>query len=225
MSRDVLGLHLVKPGETAGARLRRVRDQLRAADAHVIVEPDTAEPDSVRELRRRAEELLAASRYEEAEEAFLEAIEVGLQEDYFAWHAAVNLVNCHRFLGRREDAAATAEQLEEMYAEQPEHPIRYLVATQLGAIAADAYDEHGDPEQATAAWQYAQAAYDWQMRHRELADGLRAYNLVVALLRLDRLAEAKAVHEHHRPDEGFRNWCRQGDKAALIAERLGTDQG
>ncbi|MCC7492855.1 MAG: hypothetical protein IT204_10925 [Fimbriimonadaceae bacterium] len=217
--RDVLGLHLVQSGQTRPA-LRRVRDQLRAADALITVEREAAEPGAVADLRRRAEQLLRESRYEEAEEAFLDSIDAGLAVDWFPWQAAINLVNCQRFLARRDDAAATAGQLQEMYAEQPAHPITYLLATQRGAIAADRYADSGHPDDAAEALHWAQTAYDWQITQRQAADALRAYNLLVALLRCDRRAEALAVHERHRDDDGFTTWCRQGDQAGPIARLL-----
>lgn len=220
MKRDVLGLHLVHTGSAANPLLSRVREQLRAADALLTVEQGEGEPEPVRELRRRAEQLLRDARYEEAEQLFLDSIDAGLADDFFPWQAAVNLINCQRFLARLEDADATAMHLQEMYAEHPEHPIHYLLATQRGAIAADAYDESGAAEEAEAALEWARQAYDWQVTRRQGADGLRAYNLVVALLRLDRAGEAMALYRRHEHDDDFQTWCRQGDKAPLIAAML-----
>ncbi|NUQ01445.1 MAG: hypothetical protein HUU35_16500, partial [Armatimonadetes bacterium] len=184
------------------------------------VEPGEGEPAAVRELRRRGEGLLREARYEEAEQLFLDSIDAGLADDFFPWQAAVNLINCQRFLARLEDADATAMHLQEMYGEQPEHPIHYLLATQRGAIAADSYDESGQAADAAEALDWARAAYDWQVTWRQQADGLRAYNLVVALLRLERAHEAMAVYRQHEHDDDFQTWCRQGDRAPLIAAML-----
>lgn len=221
MKRDVLGLHIVRAGEAANPLLARVRDQLRAADALITVEREANEPDRVTRLRRQAEELLKQGRYEEAEADFVDCIDLGLQSGYFPWQAAINLVNCQRLLARHEDAAATASQLAEMYADQPSHPIRYLLATQLGAQAADRFDESGDPADAAEALDCAREAYDWQATYRDAADGLRAYNLVVALLRTGAVDEAREVYRRHRDDETFQTWCRQGDQAQRIAALLG----
>ncbi len=220
MSRDVLGLHLVEVGAAANPALRRVRDQLQAADALITIEREAGEPDPVARLRRRAEALLRETRYEDAEGAFLDTIDAGLAHDHFPWQAALNLVNCQRFLGRAADAEATAAQLQEMYAEQPDHPICYLLATQRGAIAADRYDETGAAEAAADALTWAHAAYDWQVTHRGHADGLRAYNLVVALLRTADQDRARTIYRRHEADDDFQSWCRQGSQAPVIAALL-----
>lgn len=221
MKRDALGLHLIKSGATANRLMDRVRAQLRAADALLTVERDVAEPERVARLRREAESLLGQARYEEAEEAFLTSLEAGLADDHFPWQAAINLVNCQRFLGRLEDAEATACQLQEMFAEQGDHPAQYLLATQRGAIAADRYAETADDADAEDALTWARAAYDWQLTHRGAADGLRAYNLVVALLRANRRDEAQTIHDHHGADADFTTWCEQGDQAERIRAELG----
>lgn len=221
MKRDVLGLHIVKEGAAANPLLARVREQLRAADALITVEREVNEPEAVTLLRRKAESLLQQGRYEDAEAEFVDCIDLGLQHDFFPWQAAINLVNCQRLLARHEDAAATASQLSEMYADQPNHPIRYLLATQLGAQAADRYEETRDPADAQEALSRAQEAYEWQQTHREQVDALRAYNLVVALLRTSAVDEAREVYRRHRDDESFLTWCRQGDQAARIAALLG----
>ncbi len=221
MKRDALGLHLIKSGAAANRLMDRVRAQLRAADALLTVERDVAEPECVARLRREAESLLGQARYEEAEEAFLTSLEAGLADDHFPWQAAINLVNCQRFLGRLEDAEATAAQLQEMFAEQQEHPAQYLLATQRGAIAADRYAETADDADADDALTWARTAYDWQLTHRGAADGLRAYNLVVALLRANRRDEATAIHARHRDEADFTTWCEQGDQAERILAELG----
>lgn len=216
---EVLGLHLVDE-TTANPLVDRVRRQLRAADATVTLEPDAAEPDEVRDLRRRGEALLKQARYEDAQQVLLEAIALGLDDhDWFCWIAGVNLVNCHRLLGRLDEAEATIASLEAMYAEHPEHPITYMLATQRGALAADRWAADPQPAEAEAALEQARRAYDWQVTHRGAADGLRAYNLIVALLRLDRDAEARGIHQRHADDEAFLRWCRQGDQAEVIAAR------
>ncbi|MBI2299732.1 MAG: hypothetical protein HYU66_12465 [Armatimonadetes bacterium] len=220
MKRDVLGLHIIERGARANPLLRRVRDQLQAADALITVESDEGEPEDVRSARRVGEDLLREARYEEAEEAFLEAIDIGLRQDWFAWQAALNLVNCHRFMGRLDDAEATAAQLLEMYFEQPDHPLQYLLATQRGAIAADRYQSEPMKVYADEALAWARTAHDWQTQHRETADALRSYNLVVALLRAGRADEARAVYGRHADDEDFLNVCRQGDQAEAIARML-----
>lgn len=220
MTREVLGLRLIDSAAAANPALGRVREQLAAADALITVEREASEPETVQRLRRRGEALLREAVYEEAEVAFLDALDAGLAVDYFPWQAAVNLVNCHRFLGRLDDADATAAQLQAMYAERPEHPLHYLLATQRGAIAADRYRE-GQTAAADDALHWARAAYDWQTTHRGQADGLRAYNLVVALLRLARADEARELHRRHEPDDDFQTWCRQGEQAPLIAAMLG----
>ncbi len=220
MKRDVLGLHIVKSGAAANPLLARVRDQLRAADALITIEREANEPETVTLLRRKAETLLQQGRYEEAEAHFVDCIDLGLRHDFFPWQAAVNLVNCHRLLARHEDAAATANQLAEMYADQPDHPIRYLLATQLGAQAADRYEATGDPVDAADALARAREAYDWLETHREHPDALRAYNLVVALLRSGRVDEAREIYRRHRDDDSFLTWCRQGDQAQRIASLL-----
>ena len=221
MKRDVLGLHFVKSGEQVDPRLARVRDQLRAADALITIERDMDEPEPVQRLRRKAEALLQQRQYEDAEAQFLDCIDLGLQHDYFPWHAAVNLVNCHRLLARLDDAYATATQLVEMYEDQPDHPIRYLLATQLGAIAADRFEDHHEPADAAEALARARSAYEWLAQYRTTVDGLRAYNLVVALLRTGGVEEAREVYLRHRDDESFMTWCREGDQAAVIAALLG----
>lgn len=221
MKRDVLGLHIIERGARANPLLRRVRDQLQAADALVTLESDEGEPPDVREARRVGEDLLREARYEEAEAAFLEAIDSGLRRDWFAWQAALNLVNCHRFMGRLDDAEATAAQLLEMYFEQPEHPLQYLLATQRGAIAADRYQSEPIKVYADEALAWAHTAHDWQTTHRGSADGLRAYNLVVALLRVGRTDEARQVHAAHAQNDEFLDVCRQGDQAAAIVKMLG----
>ena len=227
---DVRGLNLVSPDQPASDRVARIRLQLKAADAQVQVERDEAEPAEVSGPRRRGEELLGQRLYEDAEEAFLDAIDAGLAHDHFCWQAAVNVVNCQFFLRRLADADSTAAQLQDMYAGQPEHPLHYLVATQRGALAAErwamahassASEPSSASEAASAAEEaltWAQAAYRWQEDYRGGADGLRAYNLVVALLRLDRRDEALALHQRHQPDDCFQAWCRQGDHAAELAE-------
>lgn len=217
MRRDVLGLHLVEHGSAGNPQLSRVRDQLRAADALLTVEQAEAEPDRVRDLRRQGEQLLRDARYEEAEEIFLDSIDAGLAADVFPWQAAINLVNCQRFLGRLEDAGATARQLLDMYAEHGDHPIQYLLATQLGAIAADRFGEADERSAADEALHWARAAYDWQGEHRQQADGLRAYNLIVALLRVEQPDEAREVYRRHEHDDDFQTWCRQGEQAPRIA--------
>ncbi len=217
MERDVVGLHIVEKDGAADPVLQRLRAQLRAADAMITREAQPDEPDTVRERRRVGEELLRQARYEDAQAVLLDAIDLGLRGDYFCWHAAVNLINCHRFLGRLDEADDTAAALQGMYAAQPEHPLGYLLATQRGAIAADRYEETADAADAEQALAFAQAAYDWQSTHRGGADGLRAYNLVVALLRLGRGDEARAVYQTHEHDDGFQSWCRQGKESAQIA--------
>lgn len=215
---DVRGLNLVQPGQPASERVSRIRQQLRAADAQVQIERDDAEPPEVSAPRRRGEDLLGRRLYEDAEEAFLDAIDAGLAHGHFCWQAAVNVVNCQLFLRRLDDADSTAAQLQEMFEAQPEHPLHYLVATQRGALAAERWAMSHEPAEAEAALTWAQAAYGWQQRHRDGADGLRAYNLVVALLRLDRRDEALAAYHRHHDDQAFAAWCRQGDHAAALAE-------
>lgn len=219
--RDVLGLHLIRHGAPDDPVTARVRAQLRAADAMLTRETQPDEPEAVRALRRKGEALLRASRYEEAQETFLESIDLGLRGDYFSWHAAVNLINCHRFLGRLDEADATAAALGTMYAEQPHHPLGYLLATQRGAIAADRFEEGGDPADAAAALEFARAAYRWQADHRGGADGLRAYNLVVALLRVGGDDEARTIYHQHEHDDVFQDWCAQGKEAQHIAVLAG----
>lgn len=217
MERDVVGLHIVEKDGAADPVLQRLRAQLRAADAMITREAQPDEPAPVRERRRVGEELLRQARYEDAQAVLLDAIDLGLRGDYFCWHAAVNLINCHRFLGRLDEADTTAAALQAMYQPQPEHPLGYLLATQRGAIAADRFDETADPADAAQALAFAQAAYDWQATHRGGADGLRAYNLVVALLRLGRRDEAQAIYRSHEHDDVFQSWCRQGKESAQIA--------
>jgi len=218
---DVRGLNLVQPGQPASERVARIRQQLRAADAQVQIERDEAEPADVSAPRRRGEDLLSRRFYEDAEEAFLDAIDAGLAHDHFCWQAALNVVNCQLFLRRLDDADATAAQLQDMFAGQPDHPLHYLAATQRGALAAERWSLSHDAAEAEAALAWARTAYDWQQRHRHGADGLRAYNLVVALLRVGRRADALAIHAAHAHDDAFTTWCRQGDHAAELAELTG----
>jgi hypothetical protein len=215
---EVRGLNLVRPGSPADDRVARIRDQLKLADAWIKREQQAGEPPEAAECRRLGEQMLDQRRYEDAEEAFLDAIDRGLAQDHFNWLAAVNLVNCHLFLRRLDDADATAAQLAEMYAAQPEHPLHYLTATQRGAIAAERWGLRRDPADAEAARGWAQRAYDWQVRHRGAADGLRAYNLVAATLRLEQRQQALALCRAHEHDDDFQSWCRQGEHAAAIAE-------
>lgn len=221
MTQDVLGLYIIHEGAAAHPQLARIREQLQAADALLTTEREADEPPAVAACRREAEVRLEQGLYEDAEEAILETLDVGLEHDWFPWQAALNLVNCQRLLARPDDAAATAGQLLAMYDDQPSHPIRYLLATQLGALAADRYAATGDPAAAAEALARAREAYAWQQTHRAGADALRAYNLVVALLRCGHDAEARTLYADHLADEAFLTWCRQGDQARLIAERLG----
>lgn len=197
-----------------------MRAQLQAADALVTIERDEAEPADIAIARREGEELLKQARYEDAQDALLAAIDRGLELGYFSWHAAVNLVNCHRFLGRLDDAEATAMQLAQLYEDQPDHPIHYLLATQRGAIAADRWEVAHQPAYAHEALSWARAAYRWQVEHRGRADALRAYNLVVALLRRGLEDEARGVYRRHETDEEFLTCCREGDRAEAIAAML-----
>ena len=217
MKRDVLGLRLIERGAKANPVVRRMWDQLQAADALLTIERDVDEPPAVRDTRRRAEQFLREARYEEAQEEFLAAIDLGLQADFFPWQAAVNLLNCHRFLGNLDDAEATALQLAEMYVDHPAHPIQYLLATQRGALAADRFRSDAQPAYAREALSCAESAYQWQVKNRGEADGLRAYNLLVALLRLDRRAAALEVYARHEHDDAFGDCCAQGEYAEAIA--------
>jgi len=216
----VRGLHLVQPGAKAQPRLARIRAQLQAAEAWVTEECGGDEPGGVERLRRQGEALLAQSRYEDAEEAFLGALETGLATEFFCWQAAVN---CHLFLGRLPEAEATAAQLQQIFAGEPDHPVHYLTATQRGAIAAEQWGLHPEPAAAEAALAWAEEAYRWQVAHRGRADGLRAYNRVVALLRLARPAQALACYREHAAEDDFQNWCRQGEHAAAIAALVASE--
>lgn len=215
---EVRGLNLVRPGAESNPRVARIREQLRANDAWNKNEPDAAEPPTVSAVRRRAEQLLAQRLYEDAEDTFLEAIEVGLRENHFCWQAALNIVNCRLFLRRLDEADRGAAGLLQMFETRPDHPVHYLAATQRGAIAAERWGMDHDPENAQAALGWAQRAYDWQRTYRAYADGLRAYNVIVALLRLDRRAEALETYRRHDGDDDFQTWCRQGEHAADIAQ-------
>jgi tetratricopeptide (TPR) repeat protein len=220
--RDIRGLNILRPeGANPSAQMARMREQLRAADVVMTVERTPDEPEDVRYLRRQGETFLAQARYEAAEEAFLDAIDAGLAVDHFCWSAALNLVNCHRLLERPLDAESTAAQLAEMFVEQPGHPIHYLLATQRGAIAADRWDESGDSADAAEALHWARTAYDWQVSHRQHADALRAYNLLVALLRVGGRDEALAVYARHEHDDEFQTVWRQSEKAADIGTLVG----
>ncbi len=223
---DVRGLNLVTPGRPPSARLSRLRQQLRTADAQIAVELDDheAEPEACARLRIQGQEQLANRLYEAAEETFLDALDEGLKADYFCWQAAVNIVNCQLFLRRLEAADETAAALLEMYSQQPEHALHYLCATQRGAIAAErhalavaALATDRAAAEAQTALDWARAAYRWQLEHRGRADGLRAYNLVVALLRAGAHADALELYAAHRTDEAFLTWCGQGEHAEQLA--------
>lgn len=221
---EVRGLNLIIADRPSSRSAERIRAQLKAADAQLTVEHDDAEPPACIRLRRDGEQLLSQRRYEDAEAAFLDALDAGLAADHFCWQAAVNLVNCHLFLRRLDDAEATAAQLASMFAARPEHPVNYLLATQRGAIAAERWGVHQQAAHADEALAWAREAYAWQVDHRDGADALRAYNLVAALLRVGARDEALAVYRRHAATDDFQRWCSQGEHAAAIAELAAVRQ-